>query len=522
MAYLNLIFVLVTLHFCVDAVTGSNDAPVSTHYRNITFPTTSTRTSTSISLDLPSVPTEFISDPGDDLPSQSDIGEDIPSSSPTTVLQNGPTPSLNGPVTATTPTSTGALIDLEPVDNGVPSIDPTLDPKPPSPSDDPGNFAAPGTISEPSGQPDEDVAGAPEGDANLEPGTVDIEPEGDGDDAGRWDPFKTNATDDTVGPGPGPSDSLVDDSTPAFFVDDTGTNVGISDDTPPAVLVDDEGIFISVPALDATDPLDGIPPTIISNPAPGQVSSIAHTLPGRVTSLATGLGVVLPGSTMVPLDPFLPSLTGSITVVNSQTFVVVPNPTTVALSITRSVHGNGLTASLPGRLTSISGILDVILPGSTTIPVNSYLPGLKGSTTVIGSSTFVILSEPTTLAVSLPKPVNHITTPLPGRTTLISGTLNVVLPGSTTVPMNNRLSGLTGRTTVIGSETFVVIANPTTIPVNVVTTSPEYPAGTPSDSGPTGPLGDDPKSVGLRIRVGVWELLVCLLGFVFVFVLGMW
>ncbi|KAG4430104.1 hypothetical protein IFR05_014415 [Cadophora sp. M221] len=512
MAYQKVVLGLLALQFCANAATA---VPTTIHYLNTTISTTSTMTTTSISLDPPSIPTDIISASGDDFPPHSDIGEDIPMSGPDPVLEAGPTASISEPATSVAIPSISITGVSGQADGDGPFIDPTLEPEPPSPSDDPGNFAAPGSSIDSSDDSDVDTD-APEDDINFEPGMDGIDVEGDDENGGKWDPSKTNSTDDAFGP----SDALIDDNTPAFLEDGTGSTIGLSDDTPPAVIVDDEGVLISVPPLDATDPLDDSPPIIIPNPLPGQTVSIAHTLPGRVTSLSTGLGVVLPGSTMVPTDPFLPSLTGSITVISSTTFVIVSNPTTVALSIPRSTHTTGPTVSLPGRLTSISGTLDVVLPGSTTVPVNSYLPDLKGSTTIIGSSTFVVLSEPTTIAVSLPRPVNHITTPLPGRTTLISGTLNVVLPGSTTIPVNAQLSGLNGRTTIIGSETFVVIADPTTVPVNVVTTRPEYPAGTPGDIEPTGPFGGDPKSIGSRNWVGKREVLVCLLGFVFV--LGMW
>ncbi|KAK0106035.1 hypothetical protein ONS95_004541 [Cadophora gregata] len=317
---------------------------------------------------------------------------------------------------------------------------------------------------------------------------------------------------------------LVSDGT-VELVDSTGSTIELVIDavpSEPVIGVDPEGTFVLLPG-DDSDPATEESFTIIPSPGPNPTISTTRTLPGRVTSLSSGLGVVLPGSTLVPVDPFLPALTGSTTVISGQTFVEVANPTTVPLvRPSQPSATNTITATLPGRITSVSGSLIAVISTPTTVPVNTFLPDLEGSTTVVSSHTFVIISQPTTLAISVPKPSshNHITTPLPGRTTMISGTLNVVLPGSTRVPVNENLSGLNGKTTVIGSQTFVDVANPITVPVNFTHSSSAEPTGVPSGTDSVEPFGDEPKSNGMMVSIGRWDLVVIFGGIVFM--VGIW
>ncbi|PVH75654.1 hypothetical protein DL98DRAFT_536344 [Cadophora sp. DSE1049] len=450
MLYKNSMFGLIALVFCIEMVIALTTAP---HYLNTTSPA-NTATSTQLTkLELPASPTDIITIPDQgEAPSHVDPSQDIPSITPT-----------HAAPTATPSTSIEEPAEIIPVDPELPEDEDPItdgdlplsdsDPDPPTPK----LVVPPGSSGDPVELQDEVPPG-------LEPDQVFED--GDAEDDGNM---------------MAPADEEV-------LIDETGTQTEISVDAEPAepVLgIDDAGTFVLLPSEDS-DPATEESFSIVPKPGPDQTVGATHTLTGIVATLSSGLGVVLPGSTVIPVDPFLPALTGSTTVINSQTFVVVANPTTIPLvAPSRPSPTSTITNSIPGRITSISGSLNAILPGPTTVPVNSFLPDLQGR-----------------------------------RTTMISGTLNVVFPSSARVLVNENLSGLTGKTTVIGTQTFVDILSPTTVLVNVPSPTPIQPTSAPGDIVPDAPFGDSPESGGSRFQIGRWDVIVFLLGVVFM--VGMW
>lgn len=126
------------------------------------------------------------------------------------------------------------------------------------------------------------------------------------------------------------------------------------------------------------------------------------------------------------------------------------------------------TNVLPGRGTSISGTLNIVIAGPTAVPPLAFLPQLTGSTTVSSGQTLILVPSPTTVPVATSAPSSHISVDLPGRPILVDGKWEDVLP-ATTIPargLSEYLPGLTGVTTMVGGQTMVVVAGPTTVLVS--------------------------------------------------------
>lgn len=186
-------------------------------------------------------------------------------------------------------------------------------------------------------------------------------------------------------------------------------------------------------------PHESPPPT----PSVGSIiNSVMNGPPGGdsvgTTTLVNGTPVIVIPPTSIPVQNVPPGLTGSTTVVDGTSFLVIPAQTTIP--------------ALPGSITIVSGSTFAVFNGPTTVAANPNL-ALDGRTTVISGTTMVVLSSATAVPV------------LPGSLTMLSGSLVDIFTGPTTVAVNGEFS-LSGRTTIINGVTEVVLSKATTVPVN--------------------------------------------------------
>ncbi|KAG9229191.1 hypothetical protein BJ875DRAFT_206181 [Amylocarpus encephaloides] len=153
--------------------------------------------------------------------------------------------------------------------------------------------------------------------------------------------------------------------------------------------------LIGVPA---PSPVAGNSPAVVTTvpvnletPFKGGQTTVINAVTNVV--LTTNAVVNTPAVVTIPVDP-ANLVVGQTTVINGVTNVLLSTNSPATASGVANSRVQNLVTTL-----DISGTLNIVIPGSTTVEANSIVAGLSGSTVVSGSKTYVVLSTPFTVPV---------------------------------------------------------------------------------------------------------------------------